>query len=87
VKPIEPNSPHHTLFVLMRKATAKTEIAKGISSAHCPNCGAPESGGTSGACEFCGTALNDGSNGWVLDNILAMNDPAANALLSQLNNG
>jgi hypothetical protein len=82
LRPIEPNSPHHTLFVLMRKATAKTDIAKGISSAHCPNCGAPESGGTSGACEFCGTALNDGSNGWVLDNILPMNDPAAAALLS-----
>ena len=87
VQPIEPNMPHHTLFVLMRKSTAKTDVAKGISSAHCPNCGAPESGGTGGACEFCGTALNDGSNGWVLDNILGFSDPAARSLLSQLNNG
>jgi hypothetical protein len=62
-------------------------VAKGISSAHCPNCGAPESGGITGACEFCGTALNDGSNGWVLDNILSFADPEAQAMLGQLNVG
>ena len=87
VQQIEPNSPHHTLFVLMRKASSKTDVAKGISSAHCPNCGAPESGGITGACEFCGTALNDGSNGWVLDNILSLSDPEAQTLLRQLHNG
>jgi hypothetical protein len=86
-KAIEPYSLHHTLFVLMRKASSKTDVAKGISSAHCPNCGAPESGGTTGACEFCGTALNDGSNGWVLDNILGFADQDAQRMLGQLNVG
>jgi hypothetical protein len=62
----------------------KTDVAKGISSAHCPNCGAPESGGTSGACEFCGTALNDGGNSWVLDNILSFSDPQAQQMISGL---
>ena len=82
---VEGNLPHHTLFVLIRKTSARTDVAKGISSAHCPNCGAPESGGTTGSCEFCGTALNDGSNGWVLDNILGFSDPGAQQMLRQLN--
>jgi hypothetical protein len=59
----------HTLLVLSRKADSKTDVAKGISSAHCPQCGAPESGGVGGACDFCGAALNDGSHGWVLTDI------------------
>jgi hypothetical protein len=84
VQVTSPNLPHHTLFVLMRKSSARTDVAKGISSAHCPNCGAPESGGTSGACEFCGTALNDGSNGWVLENILSFSDSEAQRLLGSL---
>jgi hypothetical protein len=75
------NDPHHMLFVLMRKAGVKTDVAKGISSAHCPHCGAPESGGINGACEFCGTTLNDGSNGWVLDNIFSFSAPEAQSLL------
>jgi hypothetical protein len=83
----EPNFPHRTLFVLMRKAGSKTDVAKGISSAHCPSCGAPENGGIGGACEYCGAALNDGSNGWVLDNLMSFDDPAAMELLRQLNIG
>src|SRR5204862_8155335 len=34
-----------TAFVLARKAGSKTEISQTISSAHCPNCGAPDTGG------------------------------------------
>ena len=59
----------HTLLVLSRRADAKTDVAKGISSAHCPQCGAPESGGVGGGCDFCGAVLNDGSHGWVLTDI------------------
>jgi hypothetical protein len=56
----------------MRKATVKTDAGNAISSAHCPNCGAPNTGlGTSGACDFCGAILNDGSHGWVLEQIIA----------------
>jgi hypothetical protein len=83
-RPGGPVSAHHSLFVFTRKPDAKTEAAKGISSAHCPNCGAPESGGTSGACEFCGTALNDGSHGWVLDAMMGMADGRAQMLLAGL---
>ena len=74
----------HTLFVLARKAGVKTEAGKGISSAHCPNCGAPEPGGTSNACDYCGTVLNDGAHGWVLDDITARNEPRGMELMGSL---
>jgi uncharacterized tellurite resistance protein B-like protein len=74
----------HTLFVLTRKAGAKTEAGKGISSAHCPNCGAPEPGGASNSCDYCGTVLNDGAHGWVLDDITARAEPRGQELMRQL---
>ena len=75
-----------TLFVLSRAAGVKTDLAKSVSSAHCSNCGAPESGGASNACESCGTVLNDGKHGWVLDDILRQTDPAASQLMAELRN-
>jgi hypothetical protein len=74
-----------TLFVLFRGAGVRTKASQSISSAHCPQCGAPESGGISAACEFCGAVLNDGSLDWVLENMLAVSDPQAQALLRELN--
>jgi len=72
------------LYILVRRANVKTDASKSISSAHCPNCGAPESGGASDACEFCGTVLNDGQHGWVLQDILSRADQAGIDLLRQL---
>ncbi len=66
VKNTHQNALGRLLLVLGRKHSTKTEIDKSVSSAHCPTCGAPESGGTTGACEFCGQTLNDGSKNWVL---------------------
>ncbi len=71
----------HTLLVLSRKTDAVTDVAKGISSAHCPQCGAPESGGIGGACDFCGAVLNDGSHGWVLTDIQPGGGPIAAELV------
>ena len=69
----------HTVFVLGRKPGSITEINNAISSAHCPNCGAPASGGDTGTCDFCGALLNDGTRGWIL---LATVSPAdAGAML------
>jgi hypothetical protein len=79
-----PEVTQHTLFVLGRRADAKTDVAKGISSAHCPQCGAPESGGVGGACEFCGAVLNDGSTGWVLVDIQPADGPAAYTLREEI---
>ena len=73
-----------TLFVLGRTPGSQTDSGKSISSAHCPNCGAPEAGGTSNACEYCNTTLNDGKHGWILLELAAMGSPQARTLLSQL---
>lgn len=74
----------HTLLIFCRHQNCKTDVGKGVSSAHCPNCGAPESGGTSNSCDFCGTVLTDGAHGWVLTEFLPRLDPRAQGLLSQL---
>jgi hypothetical protein len=63
----ENGSFQHSVLVLARRSGVKTQIEHAISSAHCPSCGASNtSQGESGACESCGTILNDGSRGWVL---------------------
>jgi hypothetical protein len=75
---------YYSHLVFCRRADTKTEVGKGISSAHCPTCGAPESGGVSNACDFCGTVLTDGAHGWVLDAFLSRADPQAQSLLAEL---
>lgn len=74
----------NTVLVFFRRSNAKTEVGKGIASAHCPNCGAPEAGGAVTSCEFCGTVLNDGTHGWVLEAFLPRFDPRAQELAASL---
>ncbi len=57
------------IFTLLRKHSVTTLAATQLNSAHCPGCGAPNTGGDSGACEYCGRPLNDGSGAWVLESI------------------
>jgi len=73
-----------TFLILSRKAGSVTDVARSISSGHCPGCGAPEQGGSSNACEFCGAVLNDGEHGWVLSGIYRMEDQLAACLLRDL---
>jgi tellurite resistance protein len=73
-----------TLFVLGREAGSQTDSQKSISSAHCPNCGAPESSGASSACDYCRMTLNDGKHGWILIELAGMNTPRAGELLGGL---
>jgi hypothetical protein len=73
-----------TLFVLGRAPGSQTDSGKSISSAHCPNCGAPESSGTSNACDYCHTVLNDGKHGWILLGLAPMTAPRSQELLSKL---
>jgi hypothetical protein len=74
----------YSLFVLWRKPGVKTDGGKGISSAHCPSCGAPESDSASAACDFCGAVLNDGSHGWVLVDIANKSDSRGARILQSL---
>ena len=78
------DSLRNDLFVLYRKKGVKTDAGKSISSAHCPQCGAPNSGGAGAGCEFCGAVLNDGSLDWVLEGIEPMSDPRAQSILHRL---
>jgi len=70
----------HSLLVLARRAGARTDVGKSVSSAHCPTCGAPESNGASGTCDFCGATLNDASKSWALAEAIASNSPRADEL-------
>ena len=59
------------VMILKRKSgiTSKAELA--FSSFHCTGCGAPFALGEAHQCEFCGTAINDGTGDWVLEDVLA----------------
>lgn len=73
-----------TLFVLTRRRDSTSAGHSGLSSAHCPSCGAPESASASNACEYCGAVLNDGSRSWVLYDAMAMNSSEANPWLARV---
>ena len=73
-----------TLFVLFRQAGVQSKAAQSISSAHCPRCGAPESGGIGAACEFCGAVLNDGSADWVLEGMMDAADGQGQGVLREV---
>ncbi|MFO7626281.1 MAG: TIM44-like domain-containing protein [Candidatus Fermentibacteraceae bacterium] len=59
------------VFTLARLPEVATRKEHDFHSAHCPGCGAPYSGGSSGSCEYCGRPLNDGSGAWILEDISA----------------
>jgi hypothetical protein len=65
----------------------KSNADKGISSAHCPSCGAPESDVAGNACGHCGTVLNDGSTGWVLADVVSAHGAEARSLLDRAARG
>lgn len=73
------------LLVLARRVGVQSNPDQSISSAHCPNCGAPESGGTSGSCDSCGATLNDGSVTWALEAAMDLAEEHARGLIERLN--
>jgi hypothetical protein len=70
-----------TLLVLGRDPSARSDADHGVSSAHCPNCGAPEIKGNGPHCAYCGIVLNDGKHGWVLLELLSAVSERGQALL------
>ena len=73
----------YSWYVLKRSPSAMTDPEKTISSAHCPNCGAPLSNTASNACEYCNTILTDGTHGWLLDHVTPRNDAEVKAWLQR----
>lgn len=74
----------HSILVLERDPDCQTNIHSGISSAHCPNCGAPLSDDAADSCPYCGAVLTDGSHGWVLAAMLPLAGTQAQNLLAGL---
>lgn len=61
-----PISPSRWVFTLERASGAKTDPGRGVSSACCPNCGAPLGESTAPRCEYCSAPLGAGDKDWVL---------------------
>jgi len=72
-----------TVFLLGRRKGVKSQVELTTSSAHCPQCGAPEENLASHACEACGEVLNDGSKDWVLTDALPLNDSRVRQLIRE----
>jgi hypothetical protein len=73
-----------SVLTLTRKRGITTNPAFGLSSAHCPGCGGPESDPAHDACQFCGRVLNDGSGDWLLTAMDPEESPASNDAFDQL---
>ena len=57
------------IYTLVRKHGISTAVDQSFRSSHCPGCGAPYEGDSTGSCAYCGRPLNDGSQDWVLDSV------------------
>lgn len=60
---------HYLIF--KRKAGAQSDLKAGLSSSRCPSCGAPPEEADAPSCRYCSRPFNDGSRGWVLDDVRA----------------
>jgi tellurite resistance protein/predicted lipid-binding transport protein (Tim44 family) len=58
--------PQRWVFILQRKAGAKTNADNGMATNRCPGCGAPLTDNGQASCEFCGQLLASGERDWVL---------------------
>lgn len=70
-------------LVLGRRAGTKSELGRSLATARCGACGGPD-GGTSASCVWCGETLNDGSQEWVLLEVVAPGGHAARVLQADL---
>ena len=57
------------VLILQRQAGVTSNTAQTFTSFSCRQCGAPLDVGNATECQFCGTAINDGSTSWILVDI------------------
>jgi uncharacterized tellurite resistance protein B-like protein len=74
------------IFILIRSPKAKTPMEKSLSSAHCPNCGAPEATSKDNECQYCGTVMNSGETSWVLKDVLFSGEPKVREMITTIRN-
>ncbi len=72
------------VMVLQRKAGVISNKDHGIDSAHCPSCGAPDSGSNGNVCAFCGAAFRGKDENWMLHGFWALYSKEAQELLKAL---
>ena len=74
-----------TIATLIRRKGMKSDPGVGLSSSHCPSCGAAQSDDAADACAYCATVLNDGQADWVLSGFHNSNSAEARAVVAELN--
>lgn len=57
---------HTDTLIFRRRAGMTSDRKAGLSATRCPGCGAAPANADAEKCEYCATAFNDGSRGWVL---------------------
>jgi hypothetical protein len=57
------------LWTFIRRRGRTTRPRFDASQGHCPNCGAPFTGGAANKCEYCNAIVNSGNYDWVLSEI------------------
>lgn len=75
--------PRRQFYVFVRRHGVETDIRLSLSSAHCPNCGAPEQNVSEHICPYCQTVRNDGSKGWVLESVMPANADARRKMMGK----
>ncbi|MDD3146969.1 MAG: TIM44-like domain-containing protein [Candidatus Riflebacteria bacterium] len=70
------------VLILGRRSGVKTGVQNTLSSAHCPNCGGPLVSAFAITCNYCNTILNEGSNSWILERVVAESDPEYQNMLA-----
>ena len=75
---------HVSFFLLTRKHGVKGDMDDALSSAHCPGCGAPVTNTVADACEYCGDAMANGEQDWLLANVCVADEQPVREFLSRL---
>ncbi|MBT7302976.1 MAG: TIM44-like domain-containing protein, partial [Victivallales bacterium] len=75
---------HVSFFLLTRKHGVKGDMDDALSSAHCPGCGAPVTNTVADACEYCGDAMANGEQDWLLANVCVADEKPVREFLSRL---
>ncbi|NNJ26726.1 TIM44-like domain-containing protein [Alienimonas chondri] len=70
-------------MILKRRRGTVSAVDRAFSSAGCETCGAPIDAHSRDACGYCGAPLNDGSHGWVLEDVVAYEPTVHEALRSR----
>lgn len=64
------------VMILGRRHGVRTDLKNTLTGAHCPGCGAPLISTYAISCSYCNSILNEGSNSWILEQIVSDTDPA-----------